>query len=76
MADVKVKTHLNLTGNELQNAVFQNLAEAPSSPAAGQMYFNTTTNKFRVYNGSSWSEMGTGGGTVTSVGVSNDTNGV
>lgn len=54
MADVKIKTHLNLTGNELQNAVFQNLSEAPSNPAAGQMYFNTTDDTLYVYNGTAW----------------------
>ena len=56
MADVKVKTHLNLTGNELQNAVFQNLSTAPSNPVAGQMYFNTTSNTLFVYTGSEWAD--------------------
>ena len=71
----KILTDINLSKNEAQNVVIQNLASDPSSPVKGQTYFNTTTNKFRVYNGSTWDEMGTGGGTVTSVGVSNDTNG-
>ena len=71
----KFLVDIDLNKNELQNGVIQNLASDPSNAVKGQMYFNTTTNKFRVYNGSSWSEMGTGGGTVTSVGVSNDTNG-
>jgi len=66
---------INLNKNELQNAVIQNLASDPSNPYAGQTYFNTVTNRFRVFNGTSWDEMGTGGGTVTSVAVSNDTNG-
>ena len=66
-----VLVDLNLNKNELQNAVIQNLASDPSNPKAGQTYFNTTTNRFRVYTGTSWDEMGTGGGTVTSVGVSN-----
>ena len=56
MADVKVKTHLNLTGNELQNAVFQNLSSAPESPKAGQMYFNTTSGTLFVYTGSEWAD--------------------
>ena len=42
MAEVLVKSHLNLGGNEIQNAVFQNLATAPSNPVEGQFYFNTT----------------------------------
>ena len=67
----KFLVDIDLNKNELQNGVIQNLASDPSNPIKGQVYFNTTTNKFRVYNGSSWSEMGTGGGSVTSVGVSN-----
>ena len=62
---------INLNKNELQNAIIQNLASDPSNPVAGQVYFNTTTNRFRVYTGTDWDEMGTGGGTVTSVAVSN-----
>lgn len=45
---------LNLTKNELQNAVIQNLATAPSSPKLGQIYFDTNEDDFRVYNGTSW----------------------
>lgn len=71
----KILTDINLNKLEAQNVTIQNLASDPSSPVKGQVYFNTTTNKFRCYNGSTWDEMGTGGGTVTSVAVSNDTNG-
>lgn len=66
---------INLNKNELQNAVIQNLASDPANPFAGQTYFNTVTNRFRVFNGTTWDEMGTGGGTVTSVTVQNGTNG-
>lgn len=66
---------LNLNQNEVQNGVIQNLASDPSNPIKGQVYFNTTTNKFRCFNGTTWDEMGTGGGTVTSVTVANATNG-
>lgn len=62
---------INLNKNELQNAIVQNLASNPSNPKPGQVYFNTTTNRFRVYTGTDWDEMGTGGGTVTSVDASN-----
>lgn len=67
----KFLVDINLNKNELQNAIIQNLASDPSNPVAGQVYFNTTTNRFRVYTGTDWDEMGTGGGTVTSVTVSN-----
>lgn len=66
---------LNLNQNEIQNGVIQNLASNPSNPLPGQVYFNTTTNRFRVWTGTQWDEMGTGGGTVTSVSVSNTTDG-
>ena len=66
---------LNLNQNEVQNGVIQNLASDPANPIKGQVYFNTTINKFRCYNGKKWDEMGTGGGTVTSVSVANATNG-
>lgn len=71
----KFLVDIDLNKLELQNAVIQNLASDPSNPVAGQVYFNTTTHRFRVYTGTEWNEMGTGGGTVTSVTVSNDTNG-
>ena len=57
-------THL-----ELLNVRLQNLASDPSSPQKGWTYFNTGSNKQRVYNGTTWDEAGSGGGSVTSVSV-------
>lgn len=31
-----------------------NLASAPTGPSAGTTYFDTTTAKWRYWNGSSW----------------------
>ena len=49
---------INLNRNELQNAVIQPLASAPSSPQAGLVYFDTTLDKFGVYDGTQWVYMG------------------
>lgn len=45
---------IDLNQNELLNAVLQNLATPPSSPAAGQAYFDTNLGYARVYDGTTW----------------------
>ena len=49
-------TPINLNKNEIQNAVVQNLATAPSSPVAGQLYFDSTGGDQTLYwfDGSQW----------------------
>lgn len=45
---------IDLVKNQLLNAVFQNLAVAPSNPIEGQFYYNTTDKKMFYYNGTAW----------------------
>lgn len=51
MASKKWIVDLNLTQQELQNAVIQNLATAPANPKAGQIWYDTSTNLIYFHDG-------------------------
>lgn len=48
---------IDLNRNQLVQVRIENLATAPSSPVAGQIYFDTTLNKLRVWSGTAWLTM-------------------
>jgi hypothetical protein len=76
----KFLTSINLSKNELQNAVIQNAATPPSGPALGQIYFSTAAseNKLYVYDGTQWEPIDgdiqsvTAGAGLTGTAVSGD----
>lgn len=43
--------------SQLIASQFENLAADPATTALGYVYFNTTVNRFRVYNGSAWKDV-------------------
>ena len=53
-------SNINLSKNQLQNAVIHPLGTAPSSPVEGQLYYNSTAGvkMLYVYNGSAWVPVG------------------
>jgi putative heme degradation protein len=46
---MKFLSNLDLTRNQLLNAVIQNLATAPQNPKVGQIYFNTAVQELKIY---------------------------
>lgn len=50
----KFLTNLDLAKNQILNVALQNLATAPSSPVAGQIYFNTADARIYFWDGTQW----------------------
>jgi len=68
---------VNLQGNEIQDVVIENLSSDPSGSSSGRLYYNTTDNKLKFYNGTSFAEVGSGGSGVSVSSASfNTSNGV
>jgi len=54
----KFLTPIDLNKLEIQNAAIQNLATPPSTPATGQVYYDTVDSKIKVWTGSAWANVG------------------
>lgn len=61
---MKYLTNIDLNKNELQNAVIQNLASAPTGGVEGQLYYNTTEHLLYQFNGTAWVSVGTDSNTL------------
>lgn len=57
MATKKYLVDIDLAANELQNAVVQVLASAPSSPQPGRIYYDSTLGRLLVRGASAWINM-------------------
>ena len=55
---IKFYADLNLNKSELQSVALETLSANPSSPSTGQIYFHTTDDEVKIYNGSSWQVVG------------------
>ena len=55
---IKYLNNLDLNKNQLQQAVIQTASSDPSSPVAGQVYYNTTENVLKFYNGTAFVSTG------------------
>lgn len=55
---MKFLTSIDLSQNEIQNAIVQPLATAPANPKLGQIYYNSTDSLLYQYNGTEWKPVG------------------
>jgi len=65
---IKFLSGIDLNKNYLDNAAIQNLGAAPSTPATGQVYYDTSAalKVLRIYDGSNWVSVS---GDITAVGL-------
>ena len=64
---IKFLDSIDITGGEIQNVLVQNLATDPTGLGAGQIYYNTSTNALKYFNGSAWTTLAASGVGITSV---------
>lgn len=59
---IQYLSSINLTTNQLQYAVIQPATTDPTlyTPVEGQIYYNSVSNKLRLYDGTTWNDVGSG----------------
>ena len=80
LTGLNVSGNINLNSNQLQNVVIQPLGADPSG-IAGKIYYNSGTNKLKLYDGTNWVDLATGASSNTTydlsgIGSTNGTAGV
>ena len=58
MITINILTNLNLSKNQIQNAVIQPLAIEPSNPKEGQIYYNSSDKFIYRFDGTNWGPIG------------------
>ena len=53
----KILVSYNFLGNQIENALLHVLPSAPTALGAGQVYFDSTENRVRWYDGSTWNSL-------------------
>jgi len=63
----KFLVNIDLSGNQLLNALVHNATSAPTAYGKGQLWFDSTNNQLNVYTGSAFVPVGTGSSSTTYV---------
>jgi hypothetical protein len=63
---------IDLSQNELRNARVQNLASAPATPVSGQLWYDSTNQILKWWNGSGWVSAQGGAGAVPATTVTTE----
>ena len=67
---IPILNHLDLRSvSELQNAILHKTTTGSATNVEGKLIYDTSSNTLKFFNGSNWLELGTSGGSVTSVGI-------
>ena len=70
---IPILNHLDLRSvSELQNALLHKTTTGSATNAEAALIYDTSSNTLKFYNGSSWLELGTSSGTMSSFTLTGD----